>query len=77
MKLSYFSALAFVTSVVGQSTVLHPNGNVNKCLDVRGDIRANGTAVQMYARCPSIGLIDELTLMLALIATAHPHNSGN
>ncbi|KAF9443039.1 carbohydrate-binding module family 13 protein [Macrolepiota fuliginosa MF-IS2] len=30
------------------STVLHPNGNTNKCLDVRGDVRANGTAVQIF-----------------------------
>lgn len=27
---------------------LHPNGNLEKCLDVRDDKRANGTKVQIY-----------------------------
>lgn len=27
---------------------IHPNGNNNKCLDVRGAVYANGTPVQMY-----------------------------
>lgn len=26
---------------------LHPNGNAVECLDVKGDIRANGTLVQV------------------------------
>ncbi|KAF9562513.1 hypothetical protein CPC08DRAFT_663165 [Agrocybe pediades] len=29
-------------------TALHPNGNTNKCLDVRGAVFANGTPVQIY-----------------------------
>lgn len=31
-----------------QTFTLHPNGNANKCLDVQGDIVANGTPVQIY-----------------------------
>jgi len=27
---------------------IHPNGNKNKCLDVRGNVLANGTPVQIY-----------------------------
>ncbi|KAF9466903.1 ricin B lectin domain-containing protein [Collybia nuda] len=27
---------------------LHPNGNIDKCLDVRGGVFANGTPVQIY-----------------------------
>ncbi len=30
--------------------LLHPNHNNKKCLDVRGNIQADGTPVQMYAR---------------------------
>lgn len=29
------------------ATILHPNGNSNKCIDVAGDVQANGTPVQM------------------------------
>jgi hypothetical protein len=29
-------------------TTLHPNGNKKKCLDVRGNVLKNGTAVQIY-----------------------------
>lgn len=46
MKLSYSSVLAFASIVAGQ-VMLHPNTAFNKCLEVRGDVRANGTAVQM------------------------------
>ncbi|KAJ3507120.1 hypothetical protein NLJ89_g6487 [Agrocybe chaxingu] len=31
-----------------QGSTLHPNGNANKCLDVRGANYANGTPVQIY-----------------------------
>lgn len=36
--------------------MIHPNGNVNKCLDVRGGVMANGTPVQMSV-CPFLGLV--------------------
>ncbi|KAJ8508457.1 hypothetical protein ONZ45_g9262 [Pleurotus djamor] len=36
------------TSTPNPSVRLHPNGNNNKCVDVKGDIRANGTPVQIY-----------------------------
>ncbi|KAF7770762.1 hypothetical protein Agabi119p4_6736 [Agaricus bisporus var. burnettii] len=47
MKLSYSSVLAFASIVAGQ-VMLHPNTAFNKCLEVRGDVRANGTAVQIF-----------------------------
>ncbi|KAF9451140.1 carbohydrate-binding module family 13 protein [Macrolepiota fuliginosa MF-IS2] len=47
MKFSYLSVLAFISSALSQ-VELHPNGNTNKCLDVRGDILANGTPVQIF-----------------------------
>ena len=42
--------LLAVPAVLGQltNTTLNPNFNNNKCLDVRGDVLANGTPVQMY-----------------------------
>lgn len=27
---------------------IHPNGNKNKCVDLRGDVQSDGTLVQMY-----------------------------
>jgi hypothetical protein len=50
MRFSYLFALAFVPAVLGQfmSVQLHPNTDNTKCLDVRGNIQANGTPVQMY-----------------------------
>ena len=50
MKLQYLSGFAFISTVLGVGTILHPNTANTKCLDVRGGILANGTAVQMYAR---------------------------
>jgi hypothetical protein len=52
MKFSYLFAPAFVPAILGQvmSVQLHPNTDNTKCLDVRGDVRANGTHVQMYVR---------------------------
>ena len=35
------------TPPVTPVNVLHPNGNGNKCVDVQGDVQANGTPVQM------------------------------
>jgi hypothetical protein len=46
MKITFVSALAFATSVVGQ-TVLRPSIASNKCVEVRGDVQTNGTEVQM------------------------------
>ncbi|KAF9447224.1 carbohydrate-binding module family 13 protein [Macrolepiota fuliginosa MF-IS2] len=47
MQFSYLFVLAFVSSVLSQSA-LHPNGNLNKCLEVRGGVLANGTPVQIF-----------------------------
>jgi len=47
MMFSYLSGLVFLSAVLGQ-TVLRPNNSTNKCLDVRGDLQANGTAVQIF-----------------------------
>ncbi|KAF5361907.1 hypothetical protein D9756_002821 [Leucocoprinus leucothites] len=48
MKLSAFSFLTIASYVAGQA-VLHPlNATTNKCLDVRGNVRANGTPVQIF-----------------------------
>ncbi|KAF9449374.1 carbohydrate-binding module family 13 protein [Macrolepiota fuliginosa MF-IS2] len=47
MQFSYLSVLAFVSAVLSQSE-LHPNGTLNKCLEVRGDVLANGTPVQIF-----------------------------
>ena len=41
-----FASVAFAAPAPG-SFQLHPNGNNAKCLDVKGDVLANGTAVQM------------------------------
>lgn len=30
------------------AVALHPNGNSNVCLDVQGNVQANGTPVQVY-----------------------------
>lgn len=46
MKFTCVSALVFATFGVGQ-TVLHPSIASNKCVDIRGNVQANGTAVQM------------------------------
>ncbi|KAF9447937.1 carbohydrate-binding module family 13 protein [Macrolepiota fuliginosa MF-IS2] len=46
MKL-YISLLAFTTSALSQ-TVLNPNGNNDKCIDVKDGVFANGTAAQIY-----------------------------
>ncbi|KAL0951942.1 hypothetical protein HGRIS_008594 [Hohenbuehelia grisea] len=32
----------------GGGTEIHPNGNDDKCLDVEGNVQANGTPVQIY-----------------------------
>ncbi|KAL1663665.1 carbohydrate-binding module family 13 protein [Schizophyllum commune] len=32
----------------GDGQVLHPNGNTGKCLDVQGNVQANGTPVEIY-----------------------------
>jgi hypothetical protein len=50
MRFSCLSALAFASAVLGQvvSVQLHPNTDNTKCLEVRGDVQANGTPVQMY-----------------------------
>ncbi|KAF5361913.1 hypothetical protein D9756_002827 [Leucocoprinus leucothites] len=48
MKLSAFSLLTIVSYVAGQ-TVLHPiSATTNKCLEVRGNVQANGTPVQIF-----------------------------
>ncbi|KAJ3570611.1 hypothetical protein NP233_g4292 [Leucocoprinus birnbaumii] len=48
MKLKAFSLFSLVAAVAGQ-TVLHPiSGTTNKCLEVRGDVQANGTPVQIF-----------------------------
>ncbi|KAF5362371.1 hypothetical protein D9756_002811 [Leucocoprinus leucothites] len=47
MKFSYLSMLAFTSVVVGQVN-LHPNTASTKCLEVRGDVRENGTPVQIF-----------------------------
>ena len=49
--MSFFLLALLAAPALAQNianTTLHPNFNDNKCLDVRGDIRADGTAVQMY-----------------------------
>lgn len=47
MKFASFSIFALASYVAGQA-VLHPNTATNKCLEVRGNVQANGTPVQMY-----------------------------
>ena len=54
--MSFFLLALLATPALAQSlqnTTLHPNFNGNKCLDVRGNIRADGTAVDMYVALPS------------------------
>jgi hypothetical protein len=61
MKIACFSLFALVSYAVGQ-TVLHPAVDSNKCLEVRGDVLANGTPVQMYvlpSRSRPVHLTDE------------------
>ena len=41
-----FASVAFAATNT-TSVQVHPNGNNAKCLDVKGDTLANGTAVQM------------------------------
>jgi hypothetical protein len=76
MKLACFSLFALVSYVVGQ-TVLHPAIDINKCLDVRGDVRENGTPVQMYvlpSKSRPVHLTDES--ILVSIATGLRHSYG-
>ena len=49
---------------------IHPNGNSAKCLDVRADVVANGTPVQMYV-CQSdvIVLVIRMTVCLRAAVT--------
>lgn len=73
--LAIFAAPALTQSI--QNTTLHPNFNTNKCLDVRGDARADGTAVDMY-------VLDDLSYELCLLlishlastVTVHPRRTG-
>lgn len=48
-KTILFAAFASLASAqcAPKGTVLHPNGDTSKCLDVRGAQYANGTPVQM------------------------------
>ena len=41
-----FASVAFAATNT-TSVQIHPNGNNAKCLDVKGDTLANGTAVEM------------------------------
>ncbi|KAL0952119.1 hypothetical protein HGRIS_008748 [Hohenbuehelia grisea] len=38
----------FPPGPVDNHWLIHPGGHINKCLDVRGNVRANGTPVQVY-----------------------------
>lgn len=83
MKTSYLSALAFISTALGQ-VVLHPNSPTtptiaaSKCLEVRGDGRANGTPVQMYVNCTHYPESVRWPLLVTLVSTAmvHPRRSG-
>ncbi|KAJ3573902.1 hypothetical protein NP233_g2130 [Leucocoprinus birnbaumii] len=48
MKLIATSLLTLVTYVAGQRAIHPLSSMTNKCLDVRGNVRANGTPVQIY-----------------------------
>ena len=41
-----FASVAFAATNT-TSVQIHPDANNGKCLDVKGDVLANGTAVQM------------------------------
>ena len=49
-KVFVISALFASVALAAPSSIgvqIHPNGNNAKCLDVKGDVLANGTPVQM------------------------------
>ncbi|KIJ30441.1 carbohydrate-binding module family 13 protein [Sphaerobolus stellatus SS14] len=53
MARTSFSLFVFLLPIFahGQNLIpknIHPMGNPNKCVDVQGDVRANGTPVQVF-----------------------------
>ncbi|KAF9441760.1 carbohydrate-binding module family 13 protein [Macrolepiota fuliginosa MF-IS2] len=48
MKFSYLSLLAFVSSALSQTQVLHPNGDKDVCLDVKDGRFVNGNPLQIW-----------------------------
>ncbi|KAF8069880.1 G-X-X-X-Q-X-W domain-containing protein [Lyophyllum atratum] len=47
-KVTFCPSGGFPPPANGFAAEIHPNGNAAKCLDVRGNVRANGTPVQIY-----------------------------
>ncbi|KAG5636892.1 hypothetical protein H0H81_006512 [Sphagnurus paluster] len=46
-KVTFCPSGGFPPPSNGDAVAIHPNGNAAKCLDVRGNVLANGTPVQM------------------------------